>query len=60
MTLADLEKAAEKLAPDELARFQAWFDEFNAARFDDKIEIDAESGKLDPLADFRSGRTRAL
>jgi hypothetical protein len=65
MTLLDLEKAVAELAPDELSRFRAWFDEFDAARFDERIERDAKSGKLDSLADaalidFRSGRVREL
>jgi hypothetical protein len=65
MTLSDLEKAVATLAPDELARFGAWFEEFYAARFDEKIERDAVSGKLDRLAsaaldDLRSGRAREL
>jgi hypothetical protein len=63
--LEDIEKAVSRLAPDELARFRAWFDEFDAARFDEKIERDAKSGKLDrfaeqALAEFREGRTRDL
>jgi len=50
---------------DQLARFRAWFDEFEAARFDQKIERDASAGKLDRLAeralsDFRAGRAREL
>ena len=65
MTLSDLEKAVGALAPDDLARFRAWFDEFDAARFDEKIERDAKSGKLDrladvALADLRDGRAREL
>lgn len=65
MTLADLENAIAKLPPDELARFRAWFEEFDAARFDEKIERDAKSGKLDRLGDaaledFRKGRAREL
>ena len=65
MTLADLEKAVAKLAPDDLARFRAWFEAFDAARFDKKIERDAKAGKLDKLAgdavaDFRKGRAREL
>ncbi len=65
MTVEDIEKAITKLAPDELARFRAWFENFDAARFDAKIERDAHSGKLDRLADealreFRSGRVREL
>ena len=53
------------LPPDDLARFRAWFDEFDAARFDQKIERDAKAGKLDRLAehaidDLRKGRAREL
>ena len=63
--LEDIEKAVAELAPRELERFRAWFDEFQAARFDEKIERDAASGKLDRLAeaaidDFRKGRAREL
>jgi hypothetical protein len=63
--LEDIEKAVTKLAPAELAKFRAWFDAFDAARFDERLERDAESGKLDQLADkaradFRAGRAREL
>jgi hypothetical protein len=65
MTVEDIEKAITKLAPRELDKFRAWFEEFQAARFDQKIERDAHSGKLDPLADqagadFRKGRAHEL
>jgi hypothetical protein len=65
MTLSELEKAVATLAPDELARFRAWFEQFDAARFDDKIERDAAAGKLDRMADvalddLRKGRAREL
>ena len=65
MTIEDIEKAVARLAPDELAKFRAWFEEFDAARFDAKIERDAKAGKLDRLADealaeFRAGRAREL
>ena len=64
-TLEDIEKAVAELPLDQLARFRAWFDEFEAARFDQKIERDASAGKLDRLAeralsDFRAGRAREL
>lgn len=63
MTLSDLENAVSKLAPDQLAKFRDWFDAFDAARFDAKIERDAKAGTLDglaeqALADFRQGRAR--
>ena len=65
MTVEDLEKAVAKLPPGELARFRAWFEQFEAARFDEKIERDAKAGKLDrladeALADFRKGNARKL
>jgi len=65
MTIDDLEKAVSKLAPQDLAKFRAWFEEFDAARFDAKIERDVESGKLDRLAekaiaDLHQGRAREL
>jgi hypothetical protein len=65
MTVEDIEKAISKLPPDELARLRAWFEEFEAARFDRKIEQDATSGRLDrlaeqALADYHQGRAREL
>jgi len=65
MTIEDLEKAVAKLPPDQLAKFRDWFEAFDAARFDDKIERDAKAGKLDrlaeqALADYAHGRTREL
>lgn len=64
-TLEDIEKAVTELPADQFAKFRAWFDEFEAARFDQRIEEDAKAGRLDglaeqALADFRSGRAREL
>jgi hypothetical protein len=63
--MEELENAVAELAPEELARFRAWFEEFEASRFDRKIERDAKAGKLDrlaeqALAEFRAGRAREL
>jgi hypothetical protein len=65
MTVEDIEKAIAKLDSRELDKFRAWFEEFQAAHFDQKIERDANSGKLDKMADravvdFRKGRAREL
>jgi hypothetical protein len=65
MTVEDLEKAVSQLRPEDLARFRAWFEAFDAAQFDQKIERDARAGKLDRLAeqaiaDFKQGRAREL
>ena len=65
MTLHDLENAISGLPPDELAKFRAWFVEFDNDAWDRQIEQDANSGKLDRLAeealeDYHSGRTTEL
>ena len=65
MTIADLKNAVSKLPPDQLARFRAWFEAFDAARFDEKIDRDAKAGTLDrlaeqALADHAQGRAREL
>jgi hypothetical protein len=51
MTIEDIETAITNLRPDELDRFRAWFEMFDAARFDEKIERDAKAGRLDRLAE---------
>ena len=63
--IEEIERAIANLPPDELAQFRAWFEEFEAARFDEKLKRDVATGKLDSLADdavreFRKGRTREL
>ncbi|HEX3484313.1 MAG TPA: hypothetical protein VHT51_04585 [Micropepsaceae bacterium] len=64
-TVEDIEEAVERLPPEKLAKFRAWFEQFEAARFDKKIEQDAQHGRLDKLAEaalreFRDGRAREL
>jgi len=64
-TLEDIEKALTELPADQLAEFRAWFEAFEAARFDERIDRDAKAGRLDrlaeqALADFRAGRAREL
>ena len=61
----DIKEAVMRLAPGELAQFRAWFEAFEEARFDRKIERDAQAGKLDGLAeealrDFHQGRAREI
>jgi hypothetical protein len=64
-TIEDIEKAVSRLTQHELARFRAWFEEFEAGRFDQRIERDVRDNKLDRLADaaltdFRAGRAKEL
>jgi len=64
-SVEEIEKAVAQLPPDQFAQFRDWFDEFEAARFDRRIEQDATAGRLDrlaeqALADFRAGRAREM
>ena len=45
-----LEKEIAALSPDELKEFRKWFVEYDSALWDQKIEEDLSSGKLDSLA----------
>ncbi len=60
-----LEQLIESLSPDNLAKFRAWFVEFDARVWDAQIEADAKAGKLDglvteALADYNAGKARKL
>jgi hypothetical protein len=60
-----LEKRIENLSPEELSRLRAWFFEFDARVWDERIEADAKAGKLDgliakALADYKAGKAREL
>ena len=65
MSTTEIERAIEKLPPEELARLRAWFAEFDGARWDRQIEQDVAAGRLDDLAkeaisDLRQGRCTDL
>ena len=65
MTLKEIEQKISQLPPEELAEFRKWFLRFDSDRWDEQIEKDAASGKLDSLAqealrEFRSGQTNPL
>jgi hypothetical protein len=60
-----LEQKIESLSPHDLAKFRAWFLEFDARLWDTQIEADAKAGKLDELvnealADYKAGKAREL
>ena len=64
-TIETIEKAVASLPESELVKFAAWFEAFEAERFDRRIERDAASGALDRLAEtalteWRDGATREL
>ena len=59
-TAEEVEKAIEQLSLKELARFRAWFDVFDADRFDAAIERDARDGKLDAIAEEAIAAHRSI
>lgn len=46
-----IEEQIKALSPEELAVLRAWFGEFDWALWDEQLERDVASGKLDALAD---------
>lgn len=59
MTTEDIEQAIEQLTPEELARFRAWFAQFDTEQFDKAVAQDAQSGKLDAFAEEALNAHRA-
>jgi hypothetical protein len=60
-----IEKEIAELSATELENFRAWFEAFDAERWDRRLEQDATSGALDSLADkalaeHRAGRSKPL
>jgi hypothetical protein len=60
-----IEQEVRQLSEPELAAFRAWFNEFDAASWDQRFESDVAAGRLDALADaalseHAAGRSRAL
>ena len=63
--IEEIEQAVRNLPARELRQFREWFDAFDAENWDARIEADANSGKLDALADaaisdHNSGHTKPL
>jgi hypothetical protein len=63
--IEEIEEAVSALPPNDLARFRAWFEAFDAERFDERIERDIRTGKLDAIAeeaarDLKSGNVRDI
>jgi hypothetical protein len=60
-----IEEAVQALNPEELSEFREWFAEYDWAVWDQQLERDAKTGRLDRLADealgeHAAGKTRAL
>jgi hypothetical protein len=60
-----IEQDVRALSPEELAKFRAWFLEYDWAAWDRQLERDVQNGKLDDLAakalrDHAAGKTTSL
>ena len=65
MSVREIETAITELPPGDLAELAAWFEEYQAQKWDERIEKDAKAGRFAPLIEqarehFRAGRTRPL
>jgi len=63
--LEELEKRVRELSPQDLARFRAWFAEFDHVLWDRQIEADAKAGKLarlanEALAEYEAGKAKKI
>ena len=61
-TVEEVEAAVQRLSPEELATFRAWYAEFDASKWDRQLEADVAAGRLDwlaaeALADRQAGRS---
>ena len=64
-SVEELQLAVSQLSAEELARFRAWFDEFDAGVWDGQFDEDVELGKLDRLANraiagFRAAKCKRI
>lgn len=64
-TIDEIKGAIDTLPNSEKSELKRWLDEVDAQLFDEKIEADAASGKLDDLiakarANFKAGRQTPL
>jgi hypothetical protein len=60
-----IEQDVRALSPEELAKFRAWFLEYDWAAWDRQLERDVQAGNLDTLADkalrdHAAGKTKPL
>ncbi|HEX7192070.1 MAG TPA: hypothetical protein VF381_10930 [Thermoanaerobaculia bacterium] len=63
--LEAIEEQIQALSPEEMAKLREWLLEREAEEWDQQIERDAASGKLDQLfeksvADHRAGKSREI
>jgi hypothetical protein len=64
-TVTDIEKAIQKLPPEQFAQVRDWIAALDGQRWDAQLEADAAAGKLDAMGakaieDFKKGRCTDL
>ncbi|MBI5207527.1 MAG: hypothetical protein HY934_07020 [Candidatus Firestonebacteria bacterium] len=64
-TVKEIEKAITMLPKYDFSILREWFDEFEAKKWDEQIENDVKSGKLDKLAkkamqDYHVGKCKII
>lgn len=64
-TVQEIQSAVSHLTAEELSRFRAWFEEFDARLWETQFEEDVRNGKLDEvacqaIADFHAGKCTEL
>lgn len=65
ITVEELEKLITQLSQEQLREFRVWYEKFDSDTWDEQIEKDVASGKLDALAEsaiaeHRAGRSKKL
>ena len=64
-TMHEIEKKVTQLSSMDLAKFREWFENYDAGVWDKQFEDDADSGRLNRIAeravsDFNTGRATEL
>ncbi len=65
MTMIKIEEEIKNLPVQELSKFREWFNQYDAKKWDEQIESNFTSGKLDDLAsqaikDFQENNFKTL
>lgn len=65
MRIEDIEQGILNLPHDQLLQFRAWYEKFDADKWDEQVTQDANNGKLDAvaeaaLAEYKSGKVKRL
>ena len=65
VAVEEIEHTVEQLSSDQLRKFRVWYEKFDSKAWDEQLEEDIYSGKLDALADVaitdhKMGRSKRL